>query len=109
MNQLTFVLIPGAGGSARYWHLAALELRRRGYDVVAVELPAADDSAGLPQYIETVLKAIGDRTNLVLVAQSLAGFTAPLVCARVPVRLLVLVNAMIPKPGETPGEVVGYY
>ena len=36
-----------------------------------------------------------------LVAQSLAGFTAPLVCERLPVDLLVLLNAMIPMPGET--------
>jgi pimeloyl-ACP methyl ester carboxylesterase len=40
---------------------------------------------------------------VVLVAQSLGGFTAPLVAAAVPVRALVLVNAMIPAPGETPG------
>ncbi|HET7799314.1 MAG TPA: alpha/beta fold hydrolase, partial [Humibacillus xanthopallidus] len=33
-------------------------------------------------------------------AGSLGGFTAPLVCQRVPVRELVLVNAMIPVPGE---------
>jgi pimeloyl-ACP methyl ester carboxylesterase len=104
VNRLTYVLIPGAGGKAWYWHLVEPELRRCGYDVVAVELPAADDSAGLPQYVETVLKAIGNCMNLVLVAQSLAGFTAPLVAAQVPVRLLVFVNAMIPKPGETPGE-----
>jgi pimeloyl-ACP methyl ester carboxylesterase len=104
VNGLTFILIPGAGGSAWYWHLVVPELRQRGHDAVAVELPAADDRAGLPQYVETVLKAIGDRTNLVLVAQSMAGFTAPLVCAQVSVQLLVLVNAMIPKPGETPGE-----
>jgi pimeloyl-ACP methyl ester carboxylesterase len=32
------------------------------------------------------------------------GFTAPLVCERMPVALLVLVNAMIPRPGETPGQ-----
>ena len=38
-----------------------------------------------------------------LVAQSMAGFTAPLVCDRLPVRLLVLLNAMIPDPGETGG------
>ena len=31
------------------------------------------------------------------------GFTAPLVCQRVPVRLLVLVAAMVPSPGESPG------
>jgi pimeloyl-ACP methyl ester carboxylesterase len=38
--------------------------------------------------------------DVVLVAGSLGGFTAPLVCERVPVRELVLVNAMIPAPGE---------
>ena len=40
---------------------------------------------------------------MVIVAQSLGGFTAPLVCQQVPVALLVLVNAMIPNPGETAG------
>jgi pimeloyl-ACP methyl ester carboxylesterase len=48
--------------------------------------------------------AIGARRDLILVAQSLGGFTAPLVCERVPVELLVLVNAMIPRPGETGGD-----
>src|SRR4029453_16516838 len=49
-----------------------------------------------------VIKAIGGRrSGLVLVAQSLAGFTAPLVCAARPVDVLVLLNAMIPRPGET--------
>ena len=41
---------------------------------------------------------------MVLVAQSMGGLTAPLVCERVPVALLVLVNAMVPRPGETGGE-----
>ena len=44
------------------------------------------------------------RSEVVLVAGSLGGFTAPLVCERVPVAELVLVNAMIPEPGETAGE-----
>ena len=34
----------------------------------------------------------------------MGAFTAPVACARTPVRLLVLVNAMIPSPGETAGE-----
>jgi hypothetical protein len=50
-----------------------------------------------------VIDAIGDRDDIVLVAQSLGGFTAPLVAEKMPVRELVLVNAMIPRPGETPG------
>lgn len=96
--------MPGAGGSAWYWHLVEAELRRRGHDAVAVDLPADDPRAGLAEYAGAVLEAIGDRPQLVLVAQSLAGFTAPLVCERREVKLLVLVNAMIPVPGETPGD-----
>jgi hypothetical protein len=34
----------------------------------------------------------------------MGGITAPLVCARLPVELLVLVAAMVPAPGETPGD-----
>ena len=100
----TYVLIPGAGGDAWYWHLLEPELRGRGHDVVAVDLPADDDSAGLAEYADTVVEAIGDRTGIVLVAQSLGGFTAPLVCERVPVDLLVMLNAMVPSPGESAGE-----
>lgn len=100
----TYVLIPGAGGDAWYWHLLAPELRGRGHDVVAADLPANDDSAGLAEYAGAVVEAIGDRTGIVLVAQSLGGFTAPLVCERVPVDLLVMLNAMVPSPGESAGE-----
>jgi pimeloyl-ACP methyl ester carboxylesterase len=103
-TSAAFVLIPGAGGSAFYWHLVEPKLRQRGHDVVAVELPSGDDTAGLAEYTTTVVDAIGDRTNVVVVAQSMAGFTGPMVCDRVPVALLVLVNAMIPNPGETPGQ-----
>jgi pimeloyl-ACP methyl ester carboxylesterase len=69
-----------------------------------VDLPASDDSAGLAEYADAVVEAIGDRTGIVLVAQSLGGFTAPLVCGRVPVDLLVMLNAMVPSPGESPTE-----
>lgn len=106
MPGATFILIPGAGGSAWYWHLVAAKLEQRGYEAVPVELPAADDTAGLPEYAAAVIKAIGTREpgGLILAAQSLGGFTAPLVCKQVTVGLLVLVNAMIPLPGERPGE-----
>src|SRR5215207_8011545 len=99
-----YVLIAGAGSDAWYWHLLEPELRERGHDVLAVDLPADDDSAGLAQYADAVVEAIGDRTGLVLVAQSFGGFTAPLVCERVPVDLLLMLNAMVPSPGESAGE-----
>lgn len=100
----TFVLIHGASDVGWYWHLVAAELRARGHDTVSPDLPCDDDSAGLPEYAATVADAIGDRTNLVVVAQSLGGFTAPLVCDRVAVELLVLVAPMIPAPEEAPAD-----
>jgi alpha/beta hydrolase family protein len=98
----TYVLIHGAG-DASYWHRVVPELRALGHDVVAPELPS-DDEAGLTGYTDAVVSAIGDRTDLIVVAQSLGGFTAPLVCDRVPARLLVMLAAMVPAPGETAGD-----
>jgi pimeloyl-ACP methyl ester carboxylesterase len=100
----TYVLIHGAASDSWYWHRVIPLLRARGHDVVAPDLPSDDDSAGLSEYADAVVEAIGDRTGLVLVAQSMAGFTAPLVCQRVPVDLLVMLAAMVPSPGESPGD-----
>jgi pimeloyl-ACP methyl ester carboxylesterase len=72
------VLIPGAGGDPWYWHRVVDELERRGRP--------------------------GDATEVVLVGQSLGGFSAVLACDRLSVTRLMLVNAMIPNPGETPDE-----
>jgi pimeloyl-ACP methyl ester carboxylesterase len=100
----TYALIHGAGSDAWYWHLVVPELRGLGHEAVAVELPCDDDAAGLRAYADAVITAVGDREEVIVVAQSLAGFTAPLVCDRLPVVLLVLVNAMVPRPGESAGE-----
>jgi pimeloyl-ACP methyl ester carboxylesterase len=99
----SFALVPGAGGMAWYWHRVVPLIRAAGHEPIAVELPGDDRHAGLAVYAGIVIRAIAERDDVVLVAQSLAGFTAPLVCARTPVRMVVLVNAMIPKPGETAG------
>jgi pimeloyl-ACP methyl ester carboxylesterase len=119
----TYLLIPGAGGAAWYWHRLVPELRARGHEAVAVDLPAGDDAAGLPEYLDAAVAAVtghagdagharhaGDAghaghagDDLVVVGQSMGGLTAPLVCRRLPVTRLVLVNAMIPAPGETGG------
>jgi pimeloyl-ACP methyl ester carboxylesterase len=99
----TFVFVPGAGGAAWYWHRVVPLLEEAKHDAIAVDLPGDDEEAGLSAYADRVVETIGTR-HAVLVAQSLGGFTAPLVCAWVSVRMLVFVNAMIPLPGETAGE-----
>jgi pimeloyl-ACP methyl ester carboxylesterase len=99
----TFVLVPGAGGAAWLWHRVVPELEARGHQAIAVDLPGDDESAGLPEYAAAIVAAAGDHADIVVVAQSLAGFSAPMACARRPVEQLVLLNAMVPVPGETPG------
>jgi hypothetical protein len=89
LSVAAFVLIYGGGGSAWDWHLVAPALRERGHDPVAVDLPSEDESAGWSEHTDTVVRAVGDRSDLVVVGHSLGGFTAPLVCARLPAKLLV--------------------
>ena len=110
MGGATFVLVPGAGGDSWYWHRAVAELRGRGHRVVAPDLPAADDAAGFAEYADVVVAAAteagvgsGAAGEVVLVAQSMGGFLAPVLAQRLPVTLLVLLNAMIPVPGEPAG------
>jgi len=103
----TFVLIHGAGDGGWYWHLVEAELRGRGHDVVAPDLPCEDD-AGLEDYadavVEAVVDAVGDKDDLVVVGQSFGAFTAPLVADRLPTAVLVLLAGMIPAPGEAPAD-----
>ena len=82
----TYLLIPGAGGSVWYWHRVVPLLRAAGYDAIAVDLPGPDPHAGLPEYTDLMVSAIDGREDVVLVAASIGGFTAPLVAEKVPVR-----------------------
>jgi pimeloyl-ACP methyl ester carboxylesterase len=100
---VTYVLVPGAGGEAWYWHRVVPLLEEVG-TVVAVDLPTGDEEAGLAEYADAIVAAAGDTTDVMLVAQSMGAFSAPLAVDRLDVRGIVLVNAMVPAPGETAGE-----
>ena len=97
----TYAFIPGGGGDPWEWHRLVPELEARGHEALAIRLPADDDAAGWTEYAGAVSDALGDRTEVVVVASSMGAFTAPIVCTRRSVDLLVLLNAMIPVPGET--------
>ena len=99
-----FALIHGGGDVGWYWHLVEAELRSRGHDSVAPDLPCDDDSATLDTYANTVIESVGDPRDLVVVGQSYAAFTAPIVADRLAARLLVLLAGMIPSPGETAAD-----
>lgn len=101
----TYVLIPGAGGDAWYWHLVTPLLEKAGHRAVPVGLPASDPDAGLDAYVAAALDAVGSAEgDVVVVGQSLGGFTAPVVAERLGAAMLVFVAAMIPSPGETAGD-----
>ena len=100
----TYALIHGAGDVGWYWHLVEAELRRRGHETISMDLPVEDDSAGLLEYARAVVTAIGGRRDPVVVAQSFGGYVAPIVCAQVPARLMVLIAGMVPSPGESAEE-----
>lgn len=97
----SFILVPGAGGMAWYWHRVMPLLQQAGHEAIAIGLPADDPSKGFDDYADIVTPAIGPRSDAVQVSPSLGGFVSPLVCASKALRGLVFVNAMIPRPGET--------
>ncbi|WP_272897001.1 alpha/beta fold hydrolase [Mycolicibacterium tusciae] len=100
----TFALIPGAGGSAWFWHRVTPLLAATGAKAIPIELPAGDDAADLGRYADVAVESVTEVSGpLVLVGQSLGAFTAPIVATRVPTELIVLVNPMVPMAGESGG------
>lgn len=103
----TYVLIHGASSDSWLWHRVVPLLRAAGHDVVAPDLPVSDPDAGITEYADAAVAALGDRAtadDLIVVAQSMGSFTATALAHRIPVKLLVFLSAMAPKEGETPGQ-----
>ena len=102
-----YALIHGAGDVGWYWHLVERELRARGHDTVAPDLPIEDDDATFADHARVVLdaiEAIPDHDEVVVVGQSWGGYVAPIVAERAGASRLILVAGMIPQPGETAEE-----
>lgn len=103
----TFVLVPGAGGGTWFWHRLVPELEKRGHVGLPVDLPTGDESAGQAEYADVIVATGRDHGPVVVVAQSMGAYSAPIACDRLDVTALVLVNPMVPAPGESPGEFWG--
>jgi hypothetical protein len=76
-DMSTYVLIHGAGSEPWLWHLVVPQLQELGHVAIAVNLPCDDDAAGLHDYAETVLRAAGDRDELILVPNRSPGSRPP--------------------------------
>ena len=99
-----FVLIPGAGTDPRVYDATIHALRRLGHDGLAPPLPLEDPDAHPSDHAAAVASATPERSDVVVVAQSLGAFAGPLAAEQVGAALLVLLAPMIPQPGETAGE-----
>lgn len=100
----TFILIHGAGDVGWSWHLVAAELRSRGHEVLAPDLPGDDDELTLEDYADAVVQLAGERDEVIVVGHSFGAFTAPLVAERLSADVLVLLAGMVPSPGEAPEQ-----
>ena len=102
IEPATFLLLHGAASTGWFWHRVEPALRAAGHRTVAPDLPADDSDAALTDYVDAATGALGDvgSERVVVVAQSMAGFCAPLVADACGAERIVLLAAMIPEPGE---------
>jgi pimeloyl-ACP methyl ester carboxylesterase len=106
-RMAVFALIHGGGDVGWYWHLVERELRARGHQTCAPDLPIDDDDATLGDHAEVVLDAIAalpGTDELIVVGQSFGGYVAPIVADSAGANRLILVAGMIPQPGESADE-----
>ena len=106
----TFGLIHGAWHGAWCWERLVPELERRGHRAVAVDLPCDDPAPGImdnARLVADALAAAGAGEDVVVVGHSLGGVVAPVVPLLRPVKRVVFLAALIPRPGRSLGEVLG--
>ncbi|RDI21633.1 alpha/beta fold hydrolase [Lentzea flaviverrucosa] len=100
----TFAIAHGGGDVGWSWHLVAEALQAKGHTVVAPDLPIEDEAKDLTDWAQALTEALPSTEDVVVVGHSFGGFVAPLAAARVNAKALVYVTAMIPSPGENPGD-----
>jgi pimeloyl-ACP methyl ester carboxylesterase len=99
------VLIHGAYTSPWHWHRLVPYLVEAGCDVVVPELPCDDVEAGIERYVATVEAAVGEPAEEpIVVGSSLGAVTACVYAARHPVRALVTICGLVPRPGGAIAE-----
>ncbi len=104
----TIVLVHGAWMDASAWHRVIPELEKKGFAVIAVNLPGHGDDTTpcaeiqLSTYVETVIQAIGNE-RVILVGHSMAGIIISAVAEQIPSQIirLVYVAAYLPQNGES--------
>jgi pimeloyl-ACP methyl ester carboxylesterase len=98
----TYGLVHGAWHGAWCWEHVGEELRRRGHDVISVDLPIDDPAATFSTYADVIVSALAESQPApVLVPHSMAGLSAPIAAARLSVRAMIFVCGLIATPGRS--------
>ena len=79
--MVSFILVPGAGGMASYWHRVVPLIRAAGHEAIAIDLPGDDRHAGLAAYADIIIRAIA-RTKRRCSRRSLASGLHRAACLR---------------------------
>ena len=104
---MLFVLVHGDWHGGWCWGRLIPELEAAGHEALAVDLPIEDVAAGCMRYAAVVLEALADARNAVLVGHSTGGLIIPLVAAAGPLRRLIFLCALLPRPGLSLEEQFG--
>lgn len=103
----TFAFLHGSWLRGLHCRKVVAELERRDHRAVAPDLPSDDPTAGAAEYARTVVEAIGeDNEEVVVVGHSMSGLAVPLVAELRPVHRMVFVAAMFPRPHMSATESV---
>jgi len=107
--SMPVVLVHGAWMGAASWDKVAADLRGRGLQVTAVELPGhgkdatTPDKLSLAGYVDAVAAALPAQGQALLVGHSMAGMVISGVAEKAPERVarLVYVAAYLPRDGDS--------
>lgn len=96
----TFCLVNGSTQNPLCWKLLVPELEKRGHQTITPSLPVDEPAASGTRYAEVIAHALEDVSDeVVLVGHSASGMFIPLVPRLRPIRRLIYLAALIPKPG----------
>jgi pimeloyl-ACP methyl ester carboxylesterase len=95
-----FALLHGGAHGGWCWEEVVPRLEAIGHRAVAPDLPFGEDD-GVEAWAATMLAAIGDAADVVVVGHSLGGLGVPVVAERAGARHMVFLGAMVPVPGRS--------
>jgi pimeloyl-ACP methyl ester carboxylesterase len=105
----TFVLVHGAFEDGSVWQAVSKQLQQQGHEVIVVDLPGRPSNPASPsdvsaqKYRDAIVKAIGERPQVILAGHSFGGIQISNVAEAIPDRIhaLVYIAAYPPRDGDT--------